>query len=125
VADHQHGTGPAATSRPHQGPPAHRRLGLQEQQLDGAPGGVLGQHASGDHARVVDDETVARTQELGQIGHAPILQRAAASVDHQQAAAVARLGRRLRDRGGRQVVVEIAQPHRRECTTRRGVGAAG
>ena len=61
VAHTELGARTAAAPGADQSAPASRRPGREEEQLHGAAGGVLRQHARRNHARVVHDEAVART----------------------------------------------------------------
>ena len=46
---------------------------LDEEELDGPAGSVLGQHASGNHARIVHHEAVARAQQARQVDERAVL----------------------------------------------------
>ena len=64
-----------------------------------------------DHLGVVDDHDVAGPQQARQVGDGAVLGRRAPPVD-EQPGGVARLDRHLGDALGRQLVVELLQPHR-------------
>ena len=62
-----------------------------EHQHLGLPTGRPVQREAGrDHLRLVDDEEVARSEDLGQVAHVPVFGRFAPPVD-QQASGIARL----------------------------------
>ena len=84
---------------------------LDEQQLDRAPAGIPRQDPRRDHARVVDDEAVARAQQIRELGKHVVFQASAGAVDHEEPRCVPRWGGRLRDQLGRQIVVELRQVH--------------
>ena len=84
---------------------------LDEEQLDAALTGVAGQHAGRNHPRIVDDDAVPRTEQIGQLAKPVIFERAARAVDQKEARAVALGGRRLGNGLERQLIIEILQLH--------------
>src|SRR2546429_406111 len=103
-------------------PPAALLPGGEEGRLGGAPAAVPREDARRDHSRVVDDHAVARTQELRELGKRAVLERAAGAVDHEEPRGVTGGGGRLRDRIGRQLVIEIVGRHHGQCTAGRWPG---
>src|SRR5262249_8786408 len=63
------------------------------------------------HTRVVDDDTVPRTEELGQLAKGVVFQGAAGAIDQEEPRRVALGRRRLGDRVGRQIVLEVVDLH--------------
>ncbi len=83
-----------------------------EQQLD-ASAAVLGTvQPRRQHARVVEDEKVARAQQRGQIGEIPIGDRTHIAVEMQQPAAAASLAGIAGDQLVGKVVRKLAAQHR-------------
>ena len=96
---------------------------LEQQRLDHTARACLATDKTGrHHARLVDDEHVARLDIVDDVAEdavlngAAVLQRhsrlGAFAIHHQQAARVARLGRRLGDELFGQVIVKIIGTHR-------------
>ena len=97
--------------RPDEGPPGPGVSRLEEQELDGPRVQVPHEHAGRNHARVVDDDAVARAQQRREVAEAVLGEGPRAAVDDQQAGAVAIRGWRLGDGARGQVVVEIGEVH--------------
>ena len=96
---------------------------LEQQRLDHAARARLATDQAGrHHARLVDDEHVARLDIVDDVAEDAVLNGAAMlqrrsclralAINHQQAAGVARLGRRLSDELLGQVIVKIIGSHR-------------
>src|SRR5262249_20089177 len=103
------GAAPAARAR--QRAPAAPVDRLEEQELHLAAAGIARQDPRRNHARVVDDEAITRSEQVGKLGEAVVLEAAACAVDDEQPRRIA--GRRggLRDQLGRQLVVEVRELH--------------
>ncbi len=78
-----------------------------DQDLDGAAGVLAPVQPRRQHARVVEDEQIARREQLDEIGEAAVVEFPVRRVDDEQAARRALRERRLRDQLGRQVEVKI------------------
>ena len=90
------------------------------QHLHGATGGGLAaEHACRDHARVVEHQQVARTQQARDIGEPQVLRPLARRVEPEQAAARALGAGMPRDQRIGQFVVEIADFHGKPVPARR------
>ena len=72
---------------------------------------AVAQQARGQHAGVVQNQTVAGPEIRRQIKEVPVLPRAGAPVEHQQARRVAPVQRRLRNQLGRQFKIKITCFH--------------
>ena len=101
----------------------HILAALEQQRLDhAAQAGLATDQAGRHHARLVDDEHVARLDIVDDVAEdavlngTAVLQRrsrlGALAINHQQAAGVARLGRSLGNQFLRKVVVKIIGTHR-------------
>ncbi len=90
-----------------------RGLRALDEDLDLAAGALLPRQPRLDDARVVQDQGVARTHELGEILERQVAQ-GAARIEVQQAAGGAYRGRMLGDELGRQVVIELGDEHLRQ-----------
>ena len=103
--------------RAHEGlPRRRRRIDLLEQEdLDGAAGGPAQAQPRRQDPGVVDDDDVAGSEQVGEVGDGAVLGGPAPAVD-EQPGGVARLDRDLGDALGRQVVVELVEPHRSQGT---------
>ena len=79
----------------------------------------------GKHATIVKDEKVRRAKVSGQIVEVEVLDRAGATIQHEEARMVPRLDGRLGDKLWREVVVEIrgANPFRGSGTSGRTGGS--
>ena len=82
-------------------------LVAQQQHLDRVPRVVRAEKARGDDAGVVQDETVPRTQQLRQLGKAPVRGPARLAGQRHHVGVPAMRRRRLRDQLGRQFIEEI------------------
>ena len=108
AAEGQFGAGMGLPSRLREAFPDAVSLVLEQQHLNGAAGRLpMAQQPCREHAGVVHHQTVARLQQVDQIIKMPVLHRAGALVQHQQAGAVPPLQRRLRDQFFRQIIVKI------------------
>ena len=83
----------------------------EQNQLADAAGGTMTQKTGGEHARVVDDQTVAGTQEGRQIIEKAMLKLAGFAVETEKARVVALRNRRLRNQLRRKIVIKIACFH--------------
>ena len=89
--------------------PARVRRRAQQQALDGAAARhAAAEQPRGEHARVVDDEQIARAQQRREIADGAVPARAGDAVEHQEPRGAARRGL-LRDQLVRKVEVEIAK----------------
>jgi len=86
-------------------------LRLDEEQLHAALAGVESKHASRDDLRVVDDDTISRTEKIGQLAKHVILEGAASPVDHEEARRVALGGGCLSDGVAGQLIIELVKLH--------------
>ena len=99
---------PQLLPRVHQRLPALVVEPAQQQALDGTAGRhPMTEHSSGENAGFVDDEKVARNQQIGQIDNASICELRAGAVDHQEPSRLAVVGWRLRDLLRREVEIEV------------------
>ena len=108
---------------PHMAQRIHVLAALEQQRLDhAARAGLATDQAGRHHARLIDDEHVARLDVVDDVAEDAVLDGAAVlqrrprlgtlAVNHQQAAGVARLGRSLGNQFLRKVVVKIIGTHR-------------
>ena len=88
---------------------------FEQQHLAGTAGGPAQPQAGRDDPRVVDDDEVARPQQVGQVADVAVLRRGAATVD-EQPGGVAWLDRLLGDQRRVEVVVEVLEAHQRQAT---------
>jgi hypothetical protein len=70
---------------------------LEEQELDTPAAAATAEEARGEHARVVQDQEVAREQELGQIADAHVPRAILTDLVDQEACLLATRAGRLRD----------------------------
>jgi hypothetical protein len=92
----------------HQGIPPFAVEPGQQQALDRAAGGYAMAEQSGrKYAGVVDDEQIARPQQIRQIGDASVPKLMTLAVDQQEPSGFAVISRRLRDQLGRKVEIKI------------------
>ena len=102
-----------------------------QQQLDLAAGILEREQARGNHARVVEDQQIAGRDELRQIAHAPIGERAGGAVERQQPARRSLGERLLGYEFFGKFVGEVGAAHGGEFTAmaardlRSGAGSAG
>ncbi len=82
-----------------------------EQDLDAAPGLLAAVQPRRDHARVVDDQQVPRTQQAWELDESAVGQRPGAPVQVQQPAVAAPRDRVPRDQVVGKFVVEVAAAH--------------
>jgi hypothetical protein len=101
-------TDPQLLPRMHQGIPPFAVEPGQQQALDRAAGGYAMAEQSGrKYAGVVDDEQIARPQQIRQIGDASVPKLMTLAVDQQEPSGFAVISRRLRDQLGRKVEIKI------------------
>lgn len=87
--------------------PAGRGLSPRPRARPSSPPRSVPRH----HLGVVDHQHVTGIEQLGQVGHRPVVGRTARTAVHQQAGRVARLDRVLGDGPRRQRVVEVGGVH--------------
>ena len=98
--------------RPGERLPAAVRPRLEQEHLGRSPRLPPRPHPHGQDARVVQDDEVVRAKLVQEVAEAAVADGPAAAVVDEQAGAVARLGRGLRDQPGWKVVVEVVGAHR-------------
>ena len=103
--------GAHAARGPHERLPEAVAALLEQQHLPAPAARTAHRDARAQHAARVDDDEVARLEQVGQVGEAAVLDRSVAAV-HEQARAVPALGGPLRDQLLRQRVVELVGAHR-------------
>ena len=74
------------------------------------------------HFRIVDDEDVARPEQLGKIAELTMNEGASLAVEHQQPAAASFNGRLLRDQFVRKLEIEVGNVHKNKWPGPVGVG---
>ena len=103
--------GPRAPRGPHERLPEAVGALLDQQDLAAPAGRAAHRDAGAQHAAAVDDDEVARIEQVDELVEAPVLDRPVAPV-HEQARGVPALGRPLRDQLLGQRVVELVGTHR-------------
>ncbi len=112
AARHQRHAQAAPAAGTDQGKPASPGRLLQEDDLHGSLASLDSREDAGrDHARVVDDQAVARAEKRRKVGKLSIGELPPSAIDDEQTGGISPLGRRLGDGGGGQPVVESAQLH--------------
>ena len=83
------------------------------------------EEARGQHARIVENQAIARAQERGEFAKMAVFERPRGAVENQHAGSVALGGRLLRDQFLGKLVIEIGELHySREssfCTSANGM----
>ncbi len=88
--------------------------GLDQEQLNASAAARLTSAQPGrNDPRIVEHQQIIGAQELRQVAHGPVLERAAVAREHHQARSVALGERLLRDERLGQLVVEVRETHRR------------
>jgi hypothetical protein len=78
-----------------------------DQDLYRAAGFLASEESRRQHARVVEDEEIARREQLDEIGEPPVFEPIVRRIDDEQPARRARGERRLRDPLGREIEIEV------------------
>jgi hypothetical protein len=112
----QHRPGRHPPAGLHQRLPASVRSTVEQQHLHGPAGGLDQAQPGGTDAGVVDDEEIAGTEQLGQVGNPPMRRRPAGPFVDQQPGRVPWFDGGLGDGPLRQRVVEVGDVHRQRAS---------
>src|SRR5262249_19625312 len=104
---------PEAAARTHERGPRLRIVWCEEEQLGRTAAGAPSEQTGGAHAAAVHDQEVAGRQQLRQLTEDVVRRAALDARQAEQGGGVARCERLLRDRGRREVVVEVGESQNR------------